>query len=548
MNTIFFPLKRHKHKKVLFLISLPDTPEFRSCTDKVRDCMIKLEQKGVDCFEAINSELLSKVHKYDIVIVVAHKDEESDALVLTNGKMPIDDFVNSLSPRFKGILDFSSCHSADAMERIKKRCPNCKVQTALGQTTLPLRLFMYPYVIDALNEDSGEAYNEVYNQVLKAIEEAMKNSSNTQHGVKLGKNQSSVYAPSAVKRQKPFLIQVFFHKDEEGGTVDLQAKRFDPETGLVTNQTIPLKLKKGDILSVRLSFMPPAKDHIYIEDGIDTKNTIWLGQMTEVQFCASVDNDFAQDSFIGKLMMEVNGIPIGECYFNIKVASEERVAPAELKLQGHDFLTEQKKAREACLSHFHNSILKINERLATCQDEEEREELEHAKQVCTNCINIINSGSKSHHNPTKRVFVSSTSDMKPYREIVRQEIESCDMFPEMYENWPQSESTPRDECCMRVIDSDILLCILGSRYGFVDPEIDASMTEIEYRTALGAGKTILVFIIDPLNESDEPFQLAERQKKLIEEIRDTRILKFFTDKESLAKDTVRNLSRLSIIQ
>ena len=134
--------------------------------------------------------------------------------------------------------------------------------------------------------------------------------------------------------------------------------------------------------------------------------------------------------------------------------------------------------------------------------------------------------------------------MKPYRDIVRQEIEVCGMYPEMYENWPQSAATPRDECCMRVIESDILLCILGSRYGFVDEEMDTSMTEIEYRTALGAGKTILVYIIEPLNKTDEPPHLAERQKKLIEEIRDTRILKFFSDEETLAKDTVRNLSLL----
>lgn len=532
--------------KILFLISLPQTPDFQIYSDKVRNCIAQLEQNGVECFEAINPSLLAKANEYDLVIVIAHKSEERDELVLANGFLSIDDFINSLPPTFEGVLDFSSCHSANAMERIKEHCPNCQVQTALGQTTLPLRLFMYPFVVEALGEEEGKNYNEVYNEVLKAIEDAMSDSPFTQQGVKLGKNQSSVYAPSAVKRQIPFLVQVFFHKDDEGGAVAIQAKRVDPETGLVKNQTLPLKLKNKDNISVRLSFISPAKEHIQIEDDIDTKSVIWLGQMTEVQFCVTVNEKFSQDSFIGKLMMEVNGNPIGECYFNIKVADEERVAPAGVDLREHDFLTEQKKARQECLKHFYNSISAIDERLSVCRDESERQELEQAKQVCNNCIDIINRGSKHHQSPIKRVFVSSTSDMKPYREIVRQEIESCDMFPEMYENWPQSDSTPRDECCRRVIDSDIFLCILGPRYGYVDTVINASMTEIEYRTALGAGKTILVFIITPLDKTDEPAHLAERQKKLIEEIRDTRILKFFSTKESLAKDAVRNLVPLTI--
>ena len=531
--------------KILFLISLPQVPEFLSYSDKVKNCIAKLERIGVDCFEEITPSLLSKANEYDLVIVIAHKSEEMDALILADGFLPINDFVNSLPPTFDGVLDFSSCHSVNAMERIKERCPNCLVQTSIGETTLPLRLFMYPIVIEALDEERDKAYDEVYSEVLEAIKERMANTPSSQQGKKLGENYSSIYAPSTIKRQKPFLIQVFFHKDNESGAADLLAQRIDQNTEKKDCQILPLKFKKKDNISVKVSFVSPAKEYIQLEDNIDTKHIIWLDQMTKVQFCAIVCEEFPYDSFVGKLMMEANCVPIGECYFNIKVADEERVAPAEVNIHEHDFFTEQKKARQACLTHFHTSISQINERLSICQDESEREELEHAKQVCTNCINIINNGSKHHHSPTKRVFVSSTSDMKPYREIVRQEIESCDMFPEMYENWPQSESTPRDECCRRVIDSDILLCILGARYGFVDPEINASMTEIEYRAALGAGKTILVYIIDPMNKTDEPSYLAERQKKLIEEIRDTRILKFFSDSESLAKDTVRNLSRLT---
>lgn len=534
-----------RHNKALFLISLPQTSEFLSCKDKIQSCIEKLMQRDVVCHEEISPTLLAKANKYEYVIVVAHKDEKRDALALANGFMSIDEFVNSFPTNFNGTLDFSSCHSASAMKKIKERCPNCHVLTSIGQTTLPLRLFMYPYIFDMLYEDKSMTYHDAYQEVLQAIADNISHNSTAQHSVKLGKQQSTIYAPSAVKRQKPFLVQLFFHNDTDTGSVDIQAKRFDPETQKVETQDLPLKLKMKDRISVCLKFVSHDKNLIQLEDDIDTKNIVWLGQTTKVQFCVTVDKDFHYDSFVGKLMIEINCVPIGECYFNIKVAEEEYVAPTDIKLVRHNFEEEQKAARKASLTHFKDSLSKINEKISKASDATELRRLEHIKQVCSNCINIIENGVRTNINPVKKkVFVCSTSDMKPYRDIVRQEIEVCGMYPEMYENWPQSAATPRDECCMRVIESDILLCILGSRYGFVDEEMDTSMTEIEYRTALGAGKTILVYIIEPLNKTDEPPHLAERQKKLIEEIRDTRILKFFSDEETLAKDTVRNLSLL----
>lgn len=531
--------------KILFLISLPQTPEFQSYSNEVRNCIAELERKGVDCFESINPRLLSKANEYDLVIVIAHKSEENDTLVLADGFLSIDDFVNSLPPSFEGILDFSSCHSANAMKRIKEQCPNCLVHASIGQTTLPLRLFMYPIVIEALEEERDKTYDEVYSEVLDALMEAMKNSSSSQHGQILGKKYSSVYAPSAVKPQKPFLVQVFFHEGNESGAADLQAERIDPNTEKKDSQILPLNFKKNDNISVKLCFISSAKEFIQLEDGLDTKHTLWLGQMTKVQFCATVREGFPHDSFVGKLMMEVNSTPVGECYFNINVSKEESVAPTEIKIDAHDFERERNEAKKALLFKLSENLVKLQTAIQEAKGNEERARLTALIQVCNNCIAIIKEGSNKTSNVIKKVFVSSTSDMKPYRDIVRQEIEACNMFPEMYENWPQTDSTPKDECCRRVINSDIFFCILGSRYGFVEPTLGMSMTEIEYRTALESGKTILVCISEPIKESDEPIQLAKKQKELIEEIRNTRILKFFSDENTLAKDAARNLSRLT---
>lgn len=537
---------QHNINKILFLISLPQTPEFQSYSKEVRNCIAELELKGVDCFEAINPELLSKADEYDLVIVIAHKSEKRDALVLADGFLSINDFINSLPPSFKGVLDFSSCYSANAMERIKKRCPNCLVHASIRQTTLPLRLFMYPIVIEALEEERDKTYDMVYSEVKEALMDAMRSSSSSQHGQILGKKYSSIYAPSTVKRQRPFLVQVFFHEVNESSVADLQAERIDPSTEKKDRQILPLNFKKNDNISVKLCFISPAKEFIQLEDGPDTKHIFWLGQMTKVQFCATVMDGFPYDSFVGKLMMEVNSIPIGECYFNINVSEKEAVSPAEIKIDAHDFERERNEAKKTLLFKLSENLSKLQSAIQEAQDPEERSRLTALIQVCSNCIAIIKEEPNKTSNVIKKVFVSSTSDMKLYRDIVRQEIEACNMFPEMYENWPQADSTPKDECCRRVINSDIFFCILGSRYGFVEPTLGMSMTEIEYRTALESGKTILVCISEPIKESDEPIQFAKKQKELIEEIRNTRILKFFSDENTLAKDAARNLSRLTI--
>jgi len=42
---------------------------------------------------------------------------------------------------------------------------------------------------------------------------------------------------------------------------------------------------------------------------------------------------------------------------------------------------------------------------------------------------------------------------------------------------------PKEKCVKEVESSDILIGILGSRYGSIDPESDKSITEIEYECA-----------------------------------------------------------------
>lgn len=544
-----------RHRKILFLISLPRTAEFQLCAADVQQCIARLKPQNVDVCESINQASLLRITKYEVVIVMAHRDEENDTLVLSDKVLPINEFVEYLPSDFAGVLDFSSCYAATAMSRIKARCPQCHVLAPIRQTTLPLRLIMYPHVVELFNKNKQAQYIDVYQEVLRAVAEGINEKGNTElpedtptseHAVKLGKQRSSVYAPSCVMKEMPFLIQLFFHKDEEGRIADFEARQTDPLTGLIESSHLSVFLKKKDKISVRLSFVSPERNLIHIEDDIDTKTAIWFGEKTKMIFCAIVDKEFTAAMFVGKLMIEVNSMPIGECYFTIKVAEKESAAPADVEMRAHDYAAEKRAAKDLLRGKLAANLLRLQEQMALTQDENERKNLENSIRTCMSCVQVLDQQSKSDFNEIKKVFVSSTSDMKEYREIVRKEIEMCNMFPEMYENWSQTGASPKEECCRRVINSDLMYCILGSRYGYVEPTLGMSMTEFEYRTALESGKPILVYIIDPLNPTDEPHEKVVRQQNLIEEIRNTRILKFFSDGASLAQNTARDLSRIEI--
>ena len=148
-----------------------------------------------------------------------------------------------------------------------------------------------------------------------------------------------------------------------------------------------------------------------------------------------------------------------------------------------------------------------------------------------------------------KVFISSTSDLKPFRQVVRDQIESCEMYPDMYELWGQGNDYPRDMCCRHVLDSDIFVCLLGAKYGYVEPAWGMSMTEIEFRVALKSGKPILVYIHNQYKEEmkkllPENTTAIELQNKLIDELREKRMVGFFSSEMSLALLSIAELSTL----
>jgi len=326
------------HEKILFMISLPQTAEFEAYKANVSECINKLREKGVDVCESIHHEDLATISQYNIVIIVAHHDTDDDALLLADGKLSMDDFVNSIPEDFSGELDFSSCYSASVMKAIKNRCPNCHIQASIHQTTLALRLLAYPFVIDIVNEDNSIEYHDAYMKVLDMMLEAASESSESEEEqpdlVKLGNQLSSVYAPSEVKRASRFMIQIILHYDSESGTILAIAKGHEPDT--IWRGKLLDNLCEGDIFSVKIRF---DSENIYVVDDENAKHNEYVKQITvndevvEEQIMAEVASEFIGSSFwtIIDLLKENNWVPSFK--FKIIVSDNESKIPAEVVVE-----------------------------------------------------------------------------------------------------------------------------------------------------------------------------------------------------------------------
>lgn len=572
MNLSKIWLHNMNTSRFLFLISLPNTEDFSKEEAFVYDTMTKLRGLGVDVYSKIDADVMSQMTKYEYVIVVAHHDTCIDSLVLRDGNLAMSDFISYVPEDFSGVIDFSSCYSAGVMAMIKQRTHNkCRVQTVVKQTTLALRLIMYPHIIQLLLNDRCLQYNDAYSQVLNFVTIGFsqrddnascllpkEKDSNTQTAPKLGdkitetatklggeESFSTIYAPSQVKRNQPFLVNIFFHKDEESGAVELLAQRLDPKTSLVDTQIIPIDLKLKDKLTARMSINGGNSTGINVNNGIDTKSIIWFNRATKIQFPVTVNDDFIGDSLICEIKIEVNSDPIGECVFVISVFENSSQVPCSISLVPYNKDTEQMTARVRLRNQFKQNLNRLEDEIENAGTEQERNILKSQYDVCKKCINLVDEANiREVNDEIIKVFISSTSDMAQYRDIVKNEIVSCGMFPVDYRTWYQSEQQPCDVCCKSVMESDVILCLIGSRYGYEEPSIGISMTQMEFWTALMSGKKILAYIIDPLEESTEEEVYKIKQKEFIKELQTKRILKFFSDDYSLEKDTTRELSYL----
>ncbi len=98
-----------------------------------------------------------------------------------------------------------------------------------------------------------------------------------------------------------------------------------------------------------------------------------------------------------------------------------------------------------------------------------------------------------------RIFISSTiDDLREARDAAERSIQALDIFePRRVESLPAADHPSRTVCLDEAHNADALVLIVGSRYGHVptqnNPE-NLSVTHLEYREAIKAGKSIFAFV------------------------------------------------------
>jgi hypothetical protein len=81
------------------------------------------------------------------------------------------------------------------------------------------------------------------------------------------------------------------------------------------------------------------------------------------------------------------------------------------------------------------------------------------------------------------IFISSTSDLIPYRDAAEQALKELRIDESRFENWPSTPMAPVEECLRRVSESDAVILILGGKYRTI-LEDGLSPTHHEYLHAV----------------------------------------------------------------
>ena len=574
--------KKKIYKKVLICISVPTTKEvfigdlsrgtdfcrsisrqykqlgrdelwevYSKVAIMTRSNLDMIAKLGADVIYDAASAVLTNACSYDIVIVIAHNLDNGTGVEFHDKVISAPDFSRLLPQSFTGILDISACQSASLMSSVKSRCPSCQVIGVNSKTSLGLRALLYKQVFSSMSANRNFDYVDALSKTLETLvrlqpeleKEQMsqrlspseldidlpttdnreatprRDEANKKFITRGGDEHSSIFAPSEALAGEAFFVQVFIHPDDTIEEVKESAAMLDEDAKLKKSMSLDMNLSREDLIEIELESIQPGTCFSIMEP---RKTLRWKGDIISAEFAVDVTSTCSASSFIGKVRVAVNKSPVANCLFKVKIVScISQTEPAKIEIEKYDRIAERVKTKENILSNlrkFSETVTKGNSNEAD---------------LCKQCIDILGQDS-FNDNPIRKVFISSTSDMVKYRNLVRQQVEACGMFPEMYENWPQGNHYPCDECCRRVLASDIVICVLGPKYGFIVPEFNMSMTEIEYRVALQAGKPVLVYITEDYRDGFEKLvkedeESARRQMDFIREVTSVRLVDFFND-------------------
>lgn len=147
-----------------------------------------------------------------------------------------------------------------------------------------------------------------------------------------------------------------------------------------------------------------------------------------------------------------------------------------------------------------------------------------------------------------KVFISSTYiDLIPHRKELWNLLHNLSLHVIGMETFGARKDKPLDTCLNEVKESDIVIFIIGMRYGSIDLNENKSYTELEYKQAIKSKKNIFVYLIDEYKAFVHPknidFENQQKLQSFKNQLKKKHTVDFFETEKDLVRKININLKR-----
>ena len=134
-----------------------------------------------------------------------------------------------------------------------------------------------------------------------------------------------------------------------------------------------------------------------------------------------------------------------------------------------------------------------------------------------------------------KVFVSSVyRGLEDVRKRLMDAIKDAGDSPMSMEAFGARPEQALPVCLSEVRNADVLVLVVGPRYGSVDPDSGLSYTQLEFQQALGAGIPVLAFEIPSAEAGSElSDEDADKLAAFRDEVRSNCLRKYLVDLRTL---------------
>jgi hypothetical protein len=150
---------------------------------------------------------------------------------------------------------------------------------------------------------------------------------------------------------------------------------------------------------------------------------------------------------------------------------------------------------------------------------------------------------------TLRVFICSTfADLVPERRAIMDAVHRLQLIHDTMEFFGARDEMPLETCLREVAQSDVMVLVVGCRYGSTVPDLGISYSEAEYNEARRLKKPCLVFLAHDSYAINQPLSsesgASESLAKWKDLLRRQHTVDSFTSPEDLAVRVTAALSNV----